>query len=267
MVFALNVFSYCTFFSCWLRSDTGGIATFELCESRTGYLWCFLVYTGKNTVIQSSLITPDTPKTAAIVLELLEHLFGRGNPLWLDNLFNRPELARRLKIKHSTDFVGTLKLNRMDVPKVAKNKKLERGEIIARNWSPVTILKWRDKNNLTMVSTYRSADTQRVSNKGMKQRRLCAWLIIIITWGESIWRTDCCTRTWSNGQEQKNDQMVPQTFQKAIELYSSQFVWCLSTNEKKKYTVALVQKSASGRSVHEICMCCGYVECTGKKGI
>ena len=124
-------------------------------------------------VLQSSLITPDTPKTAAKVLELLEPLFGRGNTLWLD-FFNNPELVRKLKIKHSTDCVGTLKLNRMDVPKVVKDKKLERGEIIARHSSPATVLKWRDERNLTMVSTYHSADTQRVSNKGIKQRSLCA---------------------------------------------------------------------------------------------
>jgi len=124
-------------------------------------LWCFLVCTDKNTVLQSSLITPDTPKTAAIVLELLEPLFGRGNTLWSENFFNSPELVRRLKIKHSTDCVGTLKLNRMDDPKVAKDKKLERGEIIARYSSPVTVLKWRDKRNLPMVSTYHSADTHR----------------------------------------------------------------------------------------------------------
>ena len=82
----------------------------------------------KSTVLQSSLITPHTPKTAAIVLELLEPLFGHGNTLWLDNFFNSPELVRKLEIKHSTDCVGTLKLNRIDVPKVAKVKKLERGK-------------------------------------------------------------------------------------------------------------------------------------------
>ena len=86
------------------------------------------IYTWKNTVLQSSLITPDTPKTAAIVLELLEPLFGRGNTLWLDNLFNSPELVRRLNIKHSTDCVGTLKLNRMDVPKVVKIRKWKGGK-------------------------------------------------------------------------------------------------------------------------------------------
>jgi hypothetical protein len=71
------------------------IKTFELCESRTGYSWCFLVYAGKNTDPQLSLITPDTPKSAAIVLELLEALFGRGHALWLDSFFNSPELARK----------------------------------------------------------------------------------------------------------------------------------------------------------------------------
>ena len=116
-----------------------GIKTFELCKSRTGYLWYLLAYTSKNTILQSSLITPDTPKTAAIVLELLEPLFGHGHTLWIDNFFNSPELARKLKIEHSTDCVGTLKLNGEDVPKEVKDKKLEKAEIIARHSGPVSI--------------------------------------------------------------------------------------------------------------------------------
>ncbi len=39
---------------------------------------------------------------------------------------------------------------------------------------PVTVLKWRDKRNVTMLSTYHNADTQRVSNKGMEtEKTLC----------------------------------------------------------------------------------------------
>jgi len=78
-----------------LKASKFRIKTFKLWESRTGYLWCFLEYTGKNTVLQSSLITPDTPKTAGVVLELLEPLFGREHTLWIDNFFNSPELARK----------------------------------------------------------------------------------------------------------------------------------------------------------------------------
>jgi len=55
-----------------------------------------------------------------------------------------------------------------------KDKKQEQGEIIARHSGPVTFLKWRDKRNATKVSTYHSADTQRVSNKGKEtDKPLC----------------------------------------------------------------------------------------------
>jgi len=55
-----------------------------------------------------------------------------------------------------------------------KDKKLKKGEIIARHSGPVTVLKWHDKRNVTVVSTYHSADTQRVSNEGKEtEKPLC----------------------------------------------------------------------------------------------
>ena len=192
----------------------------------------------KNTVLQSSLITPDNPKTAAVVLERLEPLFGCGHMLWIDNFFNSPELARKLKIEHSSDCVGTLKLNRKDVPKEVKNKKLEKGEIIARHSGPVAVLKWRDKRKVTMVSTYHSADTQRVSNKGKEtEKPLC-----VIDYNRNMGGTrfEGPVAAYVHGREEKNDQMVPQNFQKATELYSSQFVCCLSTSDRTKYTAAVI---------------------------
>jgi len=127
----------------------------------------------KNRIflLQSSLITPNTSKTATVVLELLEILFGRGHTLWIDNFFSSPELARKLKIEHFTDCVGTLKLNRKNIPKEVKDKKLEKGDILSRHSGPVTVLKWRDKRNVTRVSVYYSADTQRVSNKGKETEK------------------------------------------------------------------------------------------------
>jgi len=101
-------------------------------------------------------------------------LFGRGHTLWIDNFFSSSELARKLKIEHSTDCVGTLKLNRKNNPKEVKHKKLEKEEIIARHSGPVTVLKWHDKRDVSMVSTYHNADTQRVSNKGKEtEEPLC----------------------------------------------------------------------------------------------
>ena len=50
-----------------LKTSKFGIKTFELCESKTGYLWNFIVYTGKVTEFVSDSI----PKTESIVKKLL----------------------------------------------------------------------------------------------------------------------------------------------------------------------------------------------------
>ena len=90
----------------------------------------------------------------------------------MDNFYNSPELARQLKIQHSTEYVGTLKFNRKNVPKEVKEKKLKK-EIITRHSGPATVLKCCDKRSVTMVSTYHSADTQRVSKRGKDTEKPC----------------------------------------------------------------------------------------------
>jgi hypothetical protein len=39
-----------------LKAAKFGIKTYELCDSVSGYLWSFVVYTGKDTHFQSSLV-------------------------------------------------------------------------------------------------------------------------------------------------------------------------------------------------------------------
>jgi len=79
-------------------------------------MWCFLVYEGKNRVLESSLIMPETPETAVVVMKLPDTLLGCGHALWMVKFYNSPELARHLNIKHCTVCVGTLKLNRNNFP-------------------------------------------------------------------------------------------------------------------------------------------------------
>ena len=80
-----------------LKSSKFGIKSYELCESSSGYLWSFIIYTGKDTVFQTAFISGDTNKTAAIVLSLVEPLLEKGRMLWMDNFYNSPALAQRLK--------------------------------------------------------------------------------------------------------------------------------------------------------------------------
>ena len=46
------------------KSSKVGIKSYELCESSSGYLWSFIIYTGKDTVFQTAFISGDTNKTA-----------------------------------------------------------------------------------------------------------------------------------------------------------------------------------------------------------
>ena len=121
-----------------LKSSKFGIKTYELCESSSGYLWSFIIYTGKGTVFQTAFISGDTNKTATIVLSLVEPLLKKGRTLWMDNLYNTPALAQRLK-SLKTDCVGTLHLSRKDTPQRVKDKKLKKGELAAQHSGPVSI--------------------------------------------------------------------------------------------------------------------------------
>jgi hypothetical protein len=59
-----------------LKSANFGIKTFEICESATGYLWKFIVYSGAGAEagLQSNIQVPDNLKSSKIVIELCEPL-------------------------------------------------------------------------------------------------------------------------------------------------------------------------------------------------
>ena len=80
-----------------LKISKFGIKSYELCKSSSGYLWSFIIYTDKDTVFQTAFILGDTNKTATIVLSHVEPLLKKGRMLWMDNFYNSPALAQRLK--------------------------------------------------------------------------------------------------------------------------------------------------------------------------
>ncbi|KAJ8706593.1 hypothetical protein PYW07_012671 [Mythimna separata] len=164
-----------------------GVKTYELCESRSGYLWKFFVYVGKNTQIaptddlptedeivdrphDETIDEPDdeivdrpdvdfarpTNATAKIVFDLLEPLLHRGHTVIMDNFYNSPLLLRCLK-KYKTDCFGTLRLNREFVPvslKTLTKTDLRQSEVVASYTSDLSVMVWRDANLVSMISTY-----------------------------------------------------------------------------------------------------------------
>ena len=41
-----------------------------------------------------------------------------------------------------------------------KDKKLKKGELVAQHSGPVSVLKWKDKKEMTMISTYHGQETR-----------------------------------------------------------------------------------------------------------
>ncbi|XP_023940980.1 piggyBac transposable element-derived protein 4 isoform X2 [Bicyclus anynana] len=143
----------------YIRSNAAkfGIKTFELCESTTGYLWSFIVYTGKQSGMDVEQL-PGVLKSSAIVKKLIGPLLNKGYRLFMDNWCNSPLLTRYLKL-NGTDCVGTLRSSRADVPVVINKAPLKKGEYIARHSGDVSILSWQDKKRVTMISTCHDSST------------------------------------------------------------------------------------------------------------
>ena len=153
-----------------LKSSKFGIKSYELCDSSSGYLWSFIIYAGKDTVFQAAFISGDTNKTATIVLSRVEPLLKKGHTLWMDNFYNSSSLAQRLK-SLKTDCVGTLRLSRKNVPQKVKDKKLKKGELVAQHSGPVSVLKWKDKREVTMISTYHGEETKMKLTKCRQEKQ------------------------------------------------------------------------------------------------
>jgi hypothetical protein len=143
------------------KSARFGMKSFELCESRTGYMYRFQIYTGKssNTSDVDNSISSDLDgKTTKIVLELIEGLEGKGH--CLTNFYNSPALARHLK-SIGIDCLGTLRANRKHVPEpITKLKKnVPRGTIVGQHSGDVSVLAWKDVKIVNMISTFHAQTT------------------------------------------------------------------------------------------------------------
>lgn len=107
------------------KIKTKAVKIYELCESSSGYLWKFIVYTGKD----------GHNATAKIVYDLIGPLRHCGHTLIMDNFYNSPLLARCLKRDEGTDVFGTLRLNREFVPdsiKTLTKSNIRQGYLLQR---------------------------------------------------------------------------------------------------------------------------------------
>jgi hypothetical protein len=80
-----------------LKSSKFVIKTFKMCESNTGSLWKYIVYSGADTDIKTAVDFGEQNETTAIVVKLIETLLNKGYKVWIDNYYNSSDLAAFFK--------------------------------------------------------------------------------------------------------------------------------------------------------------------------
>lgn len=78
------------------------------CESNRGYIYNFIIYAGKNTILERGF--EDLGMSLQIMMTLMKPLLHKGYGLTKDNFYNSPGLANLL-IKNKIDIYGTLRIS------------------------------------------------------------------------------------------------------------------------------------------------------------
>ena len=133
-----------------MKRSRFGIKYYMLCESSSGYVWKFMIYVGKGTQISQEY--PNLNMAAQIVMDLMKPLLRKGYRLTIDNFYTYPELVDIL-VQNYTDVLGTIRLNRKQLPDKFKKEKLKKGQVRAVQRGKVMALRWRDKKDVAMIST------------------------------------------------------------------------------------------------------------------
>ncbi|CAH2087976.1 unnamed protein product [Euphydryas editha] len=123
-----------------------------------GYTCKLQVYAGKHC---------DTTNTTPtqVVMSLCRHLFQKGHVLYTDNWYTSIDLAEKL-LEEEMHLVGTLRKNRKKLPKDVMNAKLKAREYsAAENDKGITVMKWRDKREVSLLSTKHTAKFFTTTNK------------------------------------------------------------------------------------------------------
>ena len=104
------------------------------------------MYTGQDPQISN------LDKPGSVVVELCKKLLDQGRMIIADNWYTSTPLAEYL-LSRKTNLCGTLRKNRKHLPLLVKKKKLRSGQHIAAQRNNITVLKWKNKRDVLMIST------------------------------------------------------------------------------------------------------------------
>nr|XP_033332812.1 piggyBac transposable element-derived protein 4-like isoform X2 [Megalopta genalis] len=158
------------------------VKIFKLCCDN-GYTYSFRVHAGK------ALEKEDIASTN-VTMNLCKDVFYKGHTLCTDNWYTSVDLANKLVTKNM-HLVGTLRLNCKGIPNEVLTTELKRGEVVAKeNSKGITVLKWKDKRDVLVLSTKHSCEMENVTTK----RGVCCRPKILIEYNKGKTSVDLSDR-------------------------------------------------------------------------
>lgn len=127
------------------KASRYGIKIFKVC-SPLGYTWDLKIYSGQNER-RAGLDLP-----GSTVIDLVEPLLDAGRLVITDNYYTSMDLAKYL-YERKTNLLGTVRKNRIGLPKDIVNQKLIKGQIVAKQNNFITFFKWHDQRDVLILST------------------------------------------------------------------------------------------------------------------
>ena len=124
------------------------------CDSKTGYLFQFDLYTGKKSNnIEHGL-------GEGVVLTLTEQIRGLYCQVYIDNFFNSPQLQYNL-LQNGILSAGTVRISRKNLPKselLPSDKEMAKGDMVCMSSNNIFFTKWMDNKAVHMLSNFLGTD-------------------------------------------------------------------------------------------------------------
>jgi hypothetical protein len=127
-------------------------------------------------------------------MELMAPYQSRGHNLYIDNWYSSPTVFEKL-LQTDTNVVGTIRLNRKNMPEELKKQKLEKGDAIATYSHKMMAVKWQDEKPVTILTMMHDnigmVDTGKTSRQiGEPAKKPSHSLTITKVWGRCVDRKD-----------------------------------------------------------------------------
>ena len=128
-----------------------GMKAWVLADSINGYTWGWHLYTGKEGEDNRSV----RGLAHRVVMGLVdnEQLKQKGYIVYTDNFYSSPALFREL-LQEGFGAVGTVRKDRRGIPEAVRSTVLQRGGVVSVRDDCVLCLKWKDKRDVMLLSTY-----------------------------------------------------------------------------------------------------------------